>query len=154
MTLCEVCSARPVVVARARIECGVSGQKLARVGQSKRSRCGEEHRQNNPVCAFHGEGRPTRPNIYLAAAAEFCSCCTFRFIERLSHAGAAGCPRKNGRFDSLNRSPPSLRAHSFIAAPPGSRMHGSQPPTADCTPAQRVSTGLRTAIPGRWRTCV
>jgi len=62
MTLCEVGSSCAVVVARASIECGVSGQKLACVSQSKRNRCCEEHHQDNPVCAFHGEGRPMRPN--------------------------------------------------------------------------------------------
>lgn len=62
MTLGKVGSSGPVVVARASVECRVNSEKLARVGHGKRSRCCEKHRQDNPVCAFHGEWRPMQPN--------------------------------------------------------------------------------------------
>jgi len=38
--------------------------------------------------------------------------------------------QKNNRFASLNRSSPTWYAHRLMAAPPGSRLHGSQP--ANC----------------------
>ena len=42
-------------------------------------------------------------------------------------------------------------SHTF---PPGKRIHVSQPFTTDCSPSQRVSAGLRTAIPGWLKTWV
>ena len=43
MTLCEVGASSPIVVTRTRVEYPVNGEKLMRLTQSKRNRCGEEH---------------------------------------------------------------------------------------------------------------